>query len=178
MNQLLRSKETAVFSDFTKSLWDHSLRAAAAARLLARSHARINPDQALMAGLMHDLGAFYMIYRAAQYEELRIRPDSVRHLILQWHENIALTLLASLGIPEEIVNATIDHDQPRPLPETPRTLSDVVYIANLLAGAHFAWSSQESEPLKEKMIAAGEAYADLLPEIDETVKAMMSVFGQ
>lgn len=37
----------------------------------------------MLAGLVHDLGAFYMIYRAAQYPELRIRPDSVKHLILQ-----------------------------------------------------------------------------------------------
>lgn len=76
MNQLMRSKETAVFSEFTKSLWDHSLRAAAASRLLARKFTRLSADEAMLAGLVHDLGAFYMIYRAAQYPELRIRPTA------------------------------------------------------------------------------------------------------
>lgn len=177
MNQLLRSKETAVFSDFTKALWAHSLHASAASRLLARKFTRISPDEAMLAGLVHDLGAFYMIYRAAQYPELRIRPDSVKHLILQWHESIALTLLASLGMAEDIVNATTDHDQPRPMPETIRTLADVVYVANLLAGGHTAWSGEAGDPLGERIREAEDAYAELLPEIETMAKAMLSVFA-
>ena len=177
MNQLRRSKETAVFSEFTKVLWDHSLRAAAASRLLARKLTRISPDEAMLAGLVHDLGAFYMIYRAAQYPELRIRPDSVKHLILQWHESIALTLLVSLGVPEEVVNATADHDQPKPLPETLRTLADVVYLGNLLAGAHVAWSGQTDDPVNEMIVLASERYAELLPDIEATAGAMLSVFS-
>jgi len=65
MSQLLRSKETALFGDFAKALWGHSIGVAAAARLLAQTFTRINPDQALLAGLVHDLGAFYMLYRDA-----------------------------------------------------------------------------------------------------------------
>ena len=61
MSQLLRAKETAVFGDFAKALWGHSIRTAAATRLLAQTYTRINPDQALLAGLVHDLGAFYML---------------------------------------------------------------------------------------------------------------------
>ncbi len=177
MSQLLRSKETAVFSDFTKVLWDHSLRAAAASRLLARKFTRISPDEAMLAGLVHDLGAFYMIYRAAQYPELRIRPDSVKHLILQWHESIALTLLSSLGMAEEVVNASADHDQPRPLPDGVRNLNDVVYLGNLLAGAHMAWSGVDNDPVGETVRLACETYAEFLPEIDADAKAMQSVFA-
>ena len=177
MNQLLRSKEIAVFSEFAKSLWNHSLRAAAASRLLAKRFTRIGPDEAMLAGLVHDLGAFYMIYRSAQYPELRVRPDSVKHLILQWHESIALTLLSSLGMAEDIVNAATDHDQPRPLPETLRTLTDVVYVGNLLAGAHVAWSGEAGDPVSEQVFAASEAYAELLPEIEVAAAEMLSVFS-
>ena len=84
MNQLLRSKDMAIFSDLTRALWDHSIRTAAAARVLAQNFTRINPDEALLAGLVHDLGAFYMLYRAVQYPELRVRPDSIKYLIVQW----------------------------------------------------------------------------------------------
>ena len=37
-------------------------------------------------------------------------------------------LLNALGLPEEIVAATIDHDQPRPALSTVRSLTDVVYV--------------------------------------------------
>ncbi|HNM21045.1 MAG TPA: HDOD domain-containing protein, partial [Rhodocyclaceae bacterium] len=97
MGQMLRSKEMAPFSDLTRQLWDHTLKTAVAARLLAKSHTRLNPDEALLAGLVHDLGAFYMLYRAAQYAELRARPETVKYLIVQWHEGIGVSLLNALG---------------------------------------------------------------------------------
>ena len=67
MNQLMRSREMAAFSELTRDLWQHSIKTAAAARLLARTHTRVLPDEAMLAGLVHDLGAFYMLYRAMQY---------------------------------------------------------------------------------------------------------------
>jgi len=176
MGQLMRSKDMVLFSDLTRSLWDHSLKTAAAARLLARTHTRINPDEALLAGLVHDLGAFYMLYRAAQYPELRARPDTVKYLIIQWHESIGVTLLSALGMPEEIVQATIDHDQPRPAPETVRTLADVVYVGNVLAGTHFEWLYQDYDPDAGDAGIVRKNFADLLPEIDIDTREMQAVF--
>lgn len=177
MNQLMRSKETAVFSEFNRELWDHSLRTAAAARILARRFTRIIPDEAMLAGLVHDLGAFYMIYRAAQYPELRTRPDSVKYLIAQWHESIGVTLLSSLGMSEEIIAAVTDHDQPRPLPESLRTLTDLVYVANILAGAHLEWLHQDADPENQVMALALEKYAEILPLIDADTREMQAVFA-
>jgi len=87
----------------------------------------------VLAGLVHDLGAFYMLWRAVQYPELRSRPDTVRYLIIDWHESIGVTLLNSLGVAEEIVQATIDHDRHRVVPAPVLTLADVVFVSNILA---------------------------------------------
>jgi HD-like signal output (HDOD) protein len=177
MSQLMRSKETAVFSEFTRGVWEHSLKTAAATRILARKYTQISPDEAMLAGLVHDLGAFYMLYRAAQYPELRVRPESVKFLMLQWHESIGVTLLSSLGLAENIVNATVDHDQARSVPEVPRTLDDIVYVGNILAGGHFAWSA-EAAGIDLKMVAlANQYFAELLPEIESDFKDMQAVFA-
>ena len=143
MNQLLRAKELVVFSDLATSLWRHSVHSAVAARqLVRREECPIDPEEAFLAGLVHDLGASYMLYRATHYPELRARPDTVRHLILQWHESIGGSLLHALGFAEDVVNAIADHDQLRTSPpKALRTLNDVVYVANALAGAHFEWST-------------------------------------
>lgn len=178
MSQILRAKDMVVFSDLTRDLWDHSIRTAAAARILARIHTQINPDEALLAGLVHDLGAFYMLYRAAQYPELRDRPETVKHLIMQWHESIGATLLNALGMPEEIVEATVDHDQVLATPTTVRTLTEIVYVANILAGAHFDWLHQDSDPADDA--TTGEVrlnFADLLPEVHTDTREMQSVFA-
>jgi HD-like signal output (HDOD) protein len=177
MRQLMPSREMAVFSDITLALWKHSLKTAVAARILARTHTRINPDEALLAGLVHDLGAFYMLYRAAQYSELLIRPDTVKFLIMQWHESIGVTLLSALGMPEEIVIATIDHDQPRAVPETVRRLADLVYIGNILAGTHFEWLHQDFDPDAGEIGVVRKRFADILPEMESDAQEMQAVLA-
>lgn len=172
MQQFILSRNLVAFNKITRNLWEHSVRSACAARVIARRLTAINPEDAQLAGLVHDLGAFYMIYRAAQYEELRIRPDTVKYLVFEWHESIGQTLLGALGMPEQIVEAVGDHDQPRPLPAKPGSLGDIVHIANRIAGGGRAGilgltDEDENEP------EIGEPYAGLLPEIEEATQEML-----
>ena len=118
-----------------------------------------------------------MLYRAAQYPELRVRPDSVKYLILQWHESIGVTLLSSLGMAEIVVNATVDHDQPRALPDAVRTLDDIVYVGNILAGGHFSWSAEDAGVNDTMASVANQNFAELLPEIDADFREMQAVFA-
>ncbi|WP_035057420.1 HDOD domain-containing protein [Andreprevotia chitinilytica] len=134
MEQLVRSGRLVVFEEISNSMWQHSLKTAAAASVFARKLTRISPDTAMLAGLIHDLGAFYMLDRAGNYPELVARPKSVVYLIAQWHESIGNMLMDALGLPEEVVEAVREHDQPcAPIHEL-RTLKDIVYVANLFAG--------------------------------------------
>lgn len=176
MKQMLLSRSMVEFDELTRRLWEHSLHTASAAYVVARNMTRINPDEALLAGLVHDLGAFYMLYRALQYPELRQRPETVYYLIIRWHDSIGLTLLASLGLPEDIVEATRDHDQLRPAPPSPRNLSDVVYVANILAGGHFEWMDEDVDSANRERFALGEQYLALNEEIEAHTNAMRAVF--
>jgi putative nucleotidyltransferase with HDIG domain len=177
MNQLMRAKGMADFSQLTHALWDHSIKTAAAARIIAKTFTRLNADEAMLAGLLHDLGAFYMLYRATQYEELRHRPDSVKYLIIQWHESIGISLLKALGIPDEIIDATADHDHVRPTPLPIRSFSDVVYVANMLAGGHFEWLMQDQPDPSDDFRILNENYGHLMPEIEALVIEMRSSFS-
>lgn len=177
MAQLLGAKGMAELSGMADALWEHSIRAAAAARVIAACCTRINPDEAMLAGMIHDLGGFYMLYRAAQYEELRHRPDSIRFLMTEWHESIGIALLNSLGLPEEIIAATEDHDHPRPPPLPPRSLRDIVYIANLLAGSHFELPLLDDRQHRRDVAPFESAFAHLKPEIDALVQEMRSCFA-
>ncbi|EKE17149.1 MAG: hypothetical protein ACD_10C00602G0006 [uncultured bacterium] len=177
MNQLMRAKGMAEFVEVTHALWDHSIKSAAAARIIAKNMTRLNADEAMLAGLIHDLGAFYMLYRATQYEELRQRPDSVKYLIIQWHESIGISLLNALGIPEEIVEATSDHDHIRTTPSPIRNLSDVIYVANMLAGGHFEWLMQDQPDSPVDLDVLNEKYGYLQPEIDALVLEMQAGFS-
>ncbi|MDR2451562.1 MAG: HDOD domain-containing protein [Candidatus Accumulibacter sp.] len=178
MGEILHAKEMAAFASLAQSLWKHSVGCSAAARVLAHKLTRINAEEAMLAGLVHDLGAFYMLYRAAQYPELRERPDTLRYLIMQWHEAIGVTLLETLGLPSEIAEASADHDHSRPVPEVPKTLADIVYIGNLLAGGYHVWLNYGCDtPTEEEVRSFREKYANLLPEIEVVTNGMHAVLG-
>lgn len=134
VEQLAQMKHLSLFEELAGYLWQHSLRTAAIARVLAARLTRVDPEQAFLAGLIHDLGVFYLLDRMWLYPELQERPQSVKYLVIQWHESVSTILLDSLGVSEELVEGVREHDLPRPPLENPRTLSDVIYLANLFAG--------------------------------------------
>ena len=172
MKQLVLARSVVGFQEQAERLWKHSLHSASAAYVVAKRLTRHNPEEALLAGMVHDIGAFYMIYRASQYEELLLRPDTTKHLVLRWHESIGHSLIIALGLPLELADAMMDHDQARAIPDTPKNLADIVYLANLLAGGTFEWldmpvtvlaaENDKLNALKEQLGEEIEAHADML----------------
>lgn len=177
LNEFRLSKEIAQFSELSQSLWTHSIKTAVGARILAHTNEHLNPEVALLAGLVHDLGAFYMLYRAAKYEELRSRPETLKYLIVQWHESIGETLLASLGLPPEVIQATTDHDHPRQPPVVIGTITDAVYVANILVGGDFERAYQGIDPSSEVFTLIHERFNQHLPAIETAAEEMLAIFA-
>lgn len=168
MKQLLMSRGVVGFHHLADQLWRHSLHAASAAYVLARRLTRLSPDEALLAGMVHDIGAFYMIYRASLYEELVLRPETTQYLIVRWHESIGHALAIALGLPVELADAIRDHDQPRSIPATPRTLADIVFLANQLAGGISGWLGHHPSQFP---IAGLDQIRALNEQLDEEIRA-------
>lgn len=166
MEQLLKSKQMQVFEGLSKRLWEHTAHVAALCRLLARKMARINSDEAMFAGLVHDIGVFYLMSRAANFPELLGDKEELHALLVQWHDNIGHALLLALGQPESILEAVLEHENDRPVKEI-KTLSDVLYVANKIANRGGGWR----DPLFEQKVdtAVLEAILDpaTLKEIEE-----------
>lgn len=177
MKQLLLARGVVASQEQADRLWQHSLRSASAAYVVARRLTRINPDEALLAGMVHDIGAFYMIYRASQYEELVLRPETTRYLVIRWHESVGHSLAISLGLPEAIADAMRDHDQPRLLPDPPRNLADVVYLSNLLAGGLFEWLDVPSDTAASEQAKLQVLAETLGEEIDAHGASLWAAFG-
>lgn len=131
----------------------------------------------MLAGLVHDIGAFYMLYRASQYEDLRLRPDTLNYLIVRWHESIGESILSGMGMPEEIIDAIRDHDQPRPITHPVRKFDDVIHVSNVLAGGLLEWRYRDEGMEDVDVQAVAEPYLALRDEVDACVEDMLAVFG-
>lgn len=176
MKQLLLCKGLSDFDAAMKQLWEHSVMSASAAYVIADRITDLDPDDAFLAGLVHDVGVYYMLYRSSQYEELRERPDTIRYLMVQWHESIGESLVNALGLPEKIGMAIRDHDQPRELPVQPASLGDVVYVANILAGGVLEWMFKDLDSAVRKRGELSERYLELLPAIREHLDKVRTAF--
>lgn len=158
--QLLRSRFLAEFSDWLELLWEHTLGMAASAHVIAGKYTDIPPAKAMFAALCHDLSLYYMLYRAVQDPELRARPASLKYLVLDWHGGISEALLASLGLPKDIVEAASGEASFVP-PMPPKTLGDIVQISNTLAGPLSASAATPATPqaLMDELGVQGEILA-------------------
>lgn len=177
MDQLARSAQLAPFEAQSNLWWLHSLKCAAISRVLCKQLApRINPDMAFLAGLVHDLGAFFMLDRAGRYPELLERPKTVDYLVAQWHDSIGTVLLDTLGLPEEIIEAVRDNDLPRPPTTQLRKLTDVIYVANLFAGGIEEINKQDlPEPFEPEELNDPQ-YTRLMDEMNEACAEILSVW--
>lgn len=174
--QLAKSSEVCVFAELLKLLLEHSLKTAAIARVLARRLTpRIHPETAMLAGLVHDMGAFFMLSRVANYPELIDRPDTVKFLVAQWHESIGTVLLDSLGLPQEVIEAVTEVDIPRPKIENLRSLSDIVYIANLFAGGFAEMKRLDLPELQEPEELQDPRFTALRSEMDYACAEMLQL---
>lgn len=180
MEQLLKSKQMHAFESISKKLWEHTSHVAALCRVLAKKIAKINGDEAMFAGLVHDLGVFYLMSRAANFPELVNDRAELHALLVGWHDNIGHALLSALGLPEVILTAVQEHETDREIAAL-KSLSDVLYVANKIANRTSSWRDPELDgavdtSMLEKIFDA-ETLAEIVEESQEEVQSLKAALG-
>lgn len=180
MEQLLKSKQMQAFEGLSKRLWEHTSHVAALCRVLARKLARINGDEAMFAGLVHDIGVFYLMSRASGFPAMINDKPALYALLVGWHDNIGHALLSALGLPESILLAVQEHETDREIKEV-KSLSDVLYVANKIANRSCTWRDPELDGEVDTTMLDTLFNADDLQEIieesDEEVQSLKVALG-
>jgi len=180
MEQLLKSKQMQPFEDISKRLWEHTAHVAALSRVLARKMAKINGDEAMFTGLVHDIGVFYLMSRAAGFPELVADKAELHALLVGWHDNIGHALLSALGSPESVLQAVLEHENDREIKEI-RTLPDVLYVANKIANRTSCWRDPAFDvPVDTSMLDAlfdADTLAEIVAESEEEVLSLKKALG-
>ena len=144
-------------------------------RVLARKIAKINGDEAMFAGLVHDIGVFYLMSRAAGFPELVNDKVELHGLLVGWHENIGHALLSALGQPESVLTAVQEHETDREIKEI-KSLSDVLYVANKIANRVSSWRDPEIDGVVDTSMLESILDEDTLKEIiDESEEEVLSL---
>ena len=143
MKQLVQSKSSAEIPKVIDGLWKRCIRISALSFVVARRLTRVNPDTAMMAGLLLNIGKFYILNRAHAYDALFVDEAALWELVDRWHANIGSAILESWEVPEEISNAVSNGSDPGYMHRGAPDLTDVVVAADFLDGKFY--SSTEGE---------------------------------
>ena len=114
-------------------LWRRSVQVASLCCVVARRLTTVNPDTALLAGLLQGIGRLYILTRASRHRSLFCDAAAYQAIEQDWHLSIAAALLENWGIADEIVQAVHESESlERDARGTP-ALTDVLVVGTLLA---------------------------------------------
>jgi HD-like signal output (HDOD) protein len=137
MEQAMAVHELAKFRPKTEMIWRESVEVAAHSYVLARRLTKINPDEALLTGLLLDIGKFYLLARASHFPELADDTAELDRMLDEWHPSIGSAILGSLDLPETTLFAVAEHHGDavsHPL----RKLVDVIVVASRIVARNSA----------------------------------------
>jgi hypothetical protein len=175
MRQLTEAPMEPQYQALAARLWDHTVHVAALAYVLARRISNSNPDVAMFAAIVHEVGGFYMLSRAGAYpvfNDGEIDPA--------WNAGgemeVGSAVLLALSIPEEVANAVrgLWHGD-FVLPAT--SLTDTLYLANCLTPIANPLQSAASVHYEEMVAVTEQVLADrvLAAVIEESVEELESL---
>ena len=140
MNQLHQSTMHDSVKSFANRLWERSINIASLAYVIAKKMTDLDPDEAMFAGAVYDLGRFYLLSKVADYPDLLESPTVLAETINDLSEQAARLVLGELNLPSTIIEGVLaSRHYGKTMP--PSTLGDLLFMASVL--------SPRSDPFNE-----------------------------
>lgn len=113
--------------------WEHGVHVAALAHVLADRYTSLDPDEAMLAGLIHDIGKLPIMEYSERLPELTSDERKFNKVLEVLHSRVGGLILKAWKFPDELVNVAAEHENLQRDENTDADYTDVVLIANLLS---------------------------------------------
>ncbi|HRP98000.1 MAG TPA: HDOD domain-containing protein [Rhodocyclaceae bacterium] len=110
-------------------LWMHSVDVACWSHAIAREVASAPPDTAMFAGMMIDIGQFFLLARATDYPAMESNIDRFAEFVGLWNEPVGRAVLEVFDLPASVLDA-FDAENPYGGSWPPADLADTVFVAS------------------------------------------------
>ncbi len=116
-----------------ETLWSHSVEVAMLSMLLALRYPHLDPETALLGGLVHDVGIIPILDRAKDHEAILQHEASLAAIIGAVHAPLGKAILNAWRFAPVLVSVAAEHDrlQRDPGPDAPIDYVDIVQAANI-----------------------------------------------
>lgn len=114
-------------------VWQRSTTVAMFSHLLASElrgeHRQLDPELAMLGGLMHGVGKIYILAESALYPELADNGALLDDIVRAWHAPAAGKLLEQWGLGAHVAEAVMAHDEADESTRSQPTLADLLHAA-------------------------------------------------
>lgn len=133
LREVFKTRQPSLQKEMDK-LWRHSREVAALCWVLADSATAINPEEALLAGLLHDIGVVPVLVQAEHHVNLFADQANLEHAMGELRADVGTAILESWSFPANFLEATRHaEDWSYESRETAPQLVDIVIVAQLHA---------------------------------------------
>jgi HD-like signal output (HDOD) protein len=163
-------------------LWQRNVLVASIAHVLARKRTQVNPDTAMLTGLLHGVGRLYIMTRAVRHPGLFANPSTYQLIERDWHLSIATALLENWEIAPEIISAVRDSEDYAREPRGTASLTDVLVAANMIVvhvgqPPEFLQARLQTVRAVARLELTREICETLLAESEEDIAELRRVLG-
>lgn len=93
------------YETLADAAWERSVHVAALLRELAKLGGKVSADEAMLCGLVSEMGRFYLLFRAGHVPLYKNDFSLLIDLLQRYSRIVSVPLVASLGVPNDIVHA-------------------------------------------------------------------------
>ncbi len=130
MQQMFQATSDLLDKRF-RMLWEESVQVAAISRVLSQSLRHLDKEQALLAGLIHNIGALPILTMAEKQPELILDAEELDRIIQALSPQIGERILHEWDFPESLINVPKQFLNLNYNHEGPADYADVVIVGRL-----------------------------------------------
>jgi len=117
-----------------EELWEHSVKVGAKAAELAKSQPEFDPEVALVAGLVHDVGKIPLLAKLCDYEEVVAHEEFLDKLLHKLHARMGKAILKLWEFGPDLIAVAAEHDDIKRQPKDGKPdYADLIQVANILS---------------------------------------------
>ena len=176
VRQMKDMSKDAAHRALAAKLWEHTAHVAALARIIAKRVTHQNPDAAFFAGIVHEVGNFYLISRANAF------PGLLSSDLELWHGEgeaaVGRAVLHALEVPTHILDA-METQWSGFLTMPPASLGDTLLLADELSPVEspidtLAGMSRKGMEVELELLIDDETLSSILSESAEEVASLIA----
>ncbi|HID82822.1 MAG TPA: HDOD domain-containing protein [Chromatiales bacterium] len=178
MEQMVLSNAVGSLRHYLEEVWRNSVHVAALSYVIAKKQTSINPDEAMLVGLLHSIGKIYIVTRIEEkFPELFNDADALEEIMQQWHSGVGSTILGAWNFSEALTTAVDEHNDVDRTHFGPPDLADIVLVANLYSNLDKPGQDWTTITAIERLNLTPETAKKVLDESMEEVQSVKQALG-